>query len=227
MLVVTNVHTDASIARIENGITSVSRCEIKFLPKTGMAMRNVMFAIFAQITSVGVDDRGSIVIDAGHLDLVNRDNENHLMFFRQFLHQANGGAVGDAFGEFIPAGFLLGAKIRAVKKFLKAEDFYFFLGSRGNQVLMFRNHFLFYVGKQIFFWRSFTVSLDQAAANHAGHGIPLEKKQGKSLPLKGLPYKPEAASFTLVIFRGTRAFLRGNSMEFVENKGIKYGAEVA
>ena len=115
MPVVTNVHTDAGVARIKNGVAGVSRREIKLFPKTRMAMRNVVLAIFAQITSVGVDHRSGVVINAGHFDFVDGNNKNHLIFFRELLHQGDGGAVGDALGEFIPAGLLLRTKIRTVK----------------------------------------------------------------------------------------------------------------
>ncbi len=141
-----------------------------------------MLAIFAQIMAVGVDDGGGVVINAGHLDFVDGHNENHLMFLGEFLHQRDGGAVGNAFGQLIPAGFLLGTKIRAIKELLEPEDLHFFLGGIGNEALMFGDHLLFYVGEQIFFRRPLTLSLNQAAANHAGHGTPPNKqKQRKSL----------------------------------------------
>ena len=69
--------------------------------------------------------------------------------------------------------------------------------------------------------------LNQAAANDTRHAHTSSKVQEKSLPLKGSPYKPHRGRLGQVIFRGTRAFLRGNSAEFVESKGIRYGAEVA
>src|SRR6266568_1234621 len=167
--VVTNVHTDAGVASIENGITGVSWREIELFPETGMAMGDVVLAVFAQITSVGVNHGGGVVINAGHFDFVDGNDEDHLIFFRKFLHQADSGAVGDALSKFIPAGFLLGTKIRAVKKFLKAEDLYFFLSGGGNEAFVLGNHFLFYVGKRMFFRRPLTVSLNQAATNDAGH----------------------------------------------------------
>ena len=110
----------------------------------------MVLAVFAQIASVGVDDCGGVVINAGHFHFVDRDNQNHLIFFREFLHQGDGGAVGNALGQFIPAGLLLGTEIRAVEKFLEAQDLYFFLSRGGNETLVLGDHFLFYVGKQIF-----------------------------------------------------------------------------
>src|SRR5207245_1515211 len=222
---VTNVHTDAGVASIENGITGVSWREIKLFPETGMAMGDVVLAVFAQITSVGVNHGGGVVINAGHFDFVDGNDEDHLIFFRKFLHQADSGAVGDALSKFIPAGFLLGTKIRAVKKFLKAEDLYFFLSGGGNEAFVLGNHFLFYVEKRIFFRGPLTVSLNQAATNDTGHVTPPEKSREKVYLSGVYPTRRENESSGQVIFRGTRAFLPGNSMESVEKKGNKYGAE--
>ena len=74
-----------------------------------------MIARLAQIASVGVNHGGGVVINAGHLHFVHGNDQDHLKFFREFLHQGDGGAVGDVLGELIPASFLLRAKIRAVK----------------------------------------------------------------------------------------------------------------
>jgi hypothetical protein len=55
----------------------------------------------------------------------------------------------------------------------------------------------------------------------------LPKMPGKVYLSRVYPTSCRHEDFRQVIFRGSRAFLLGNSMEFVENKGIKYGAEVA
>src|SRR6267378_7005732 len=74
MAVVTDVHTDAGVPSLEYGVAGVSRREVKLFPEPRMAMRNVMLAVFAEIAAVGVDDRGGVEVDAGHLDLVDRDD---------------------------------------------------------------------------------------------------------------------------------------------------------
>ena len=86
MPIITNVNTDAGVARVENGITGISRREVKLFPETRVAMRNVVLAVFAQIMAISVDDRGGVVINAGHVHFVDGHNENHLVLFRQFLH---------------------------------------------------------------------------------------------------------------------------------------------
>src|SRR2546427_4021957 len=52
--VVADVHADAGITSLEDGIARVSRCEVKFFPKARMAMRNVVFAVFAEVAAIGV-----------------------------------------------------------------------------------------------------------------------------------------------------------------------------
>src|SRR6185437_9141802 len=71
MTVVADVDADARMARLENGIARVAGSEIKFLPKAGVAMRDVVLAVFSEVAAVGVDDGGGIVVKAGHLDFVN------------------------------------------------------------------------------------------------------------------------------------------------------------
>src|SRR5215470_6421578 len=169
MPVVTNVHTDAGVTRIKDGVSSVARCEIEFFPEAWVAVGNVVLAIFAQEAAIRVNDRGGVVVDPRHFDFVDGNDERHLMFFRQFLHQGDGWTVRDALRQLVPPSFLLRAKIRAVKEFLESENLYFFLGGVRNQRLVLRDHFLFYVGERIFFWRPLAVCLNQTAANRAGH----------------------------------------------------------
>src|SRR2546430_17493871 len=71
-----------------------------------------------------------------HFHFVDWHDKRHLIFFRKFLHERDGGAFGDALGELVPASFLFGAKIRTIKKLLEAEDSYFFLGGGGDEVLV-------------------------------------------------------------------------------------------
>src|SRR5206468_4938171 len=138
--VVANVHADAGVTGLEDGVAGVSGREIKLLPKARVTMRNVVLAVFAEVTAVGVDDRGSVEVNAGHFHFVNGDDEDHLVLFGEFLHQRDGGSIGDAFGQFVPASLLLGAKVRAIEEFLQAEDLHFFLGGVGDQALRSEEH---------------------------------------------------------------------------------------
>src|SRR6267154_1297062 len=179
--VVTYVYADAGVARLENGVAGVSGREIKFFPEARMAMRNMVLAVFAEVAAIGVDDCGGVVVDAGHFDFVDRDNKNHLVFLSELLHGRDGGAAGDFFRQLVPTGLLLGAKIGAVEKFLKAEDLHFLLGGIGDQALVFGDHLLLDVRERIFLRRPLTLRLNQAKADVTGHATPPEQRQAKSL----------------------------------------------
>ena len=54
-------------------------------------------AIFAEISAIGVNDRGGIVIDADAIALVQGHDQHHIQLLRQFAEALGGGAVGDLF----------------------------------------------------------------------------------------------------------------------------------
>src|SRR6185312_15600351 len=155
-------------------VTRVSWREIKFLPESWMAVRDVMFAIFAKVAAIGVDDRSRIEINAGHFHFVDGYNHHHVVAFRQLLHAGHGGAVWHALGHLVPSRLLLGAEVRAVEKLLQAEDLHFSLCRRGDQTLVFADHFLFDLGQGEFGGRPFTARLNQAATDNARHLPPPE-----------------------------------------------------
>ena len=95
--------------------------EIKFFPKTGMDVGNVVFAIFAQISPIGVDDRGGVVINTGLVHLVNGNDQDQAETAGRFHHQLRGGAVRNFFSGVVPAGILLATEIRTVKNFLQTN----------------------------------------------------------------------------------------------------------
>src|SRR5258708_2279116 len=181
MAVVANVNTDASVTSLKNGIAGVPRREVKLFPEARMAVGNVVLAVFAQITAVGVNDRGGVEINAGHLDFVDRDDEDHLVLLSKLLHGCDGGTVGDFLGELVPASLLFGAEIRAVEKFLEAEDLNFLLGGVGNQALVLGDHLFPDVSKRVIFRGPFTLGLNQATEDDTGHATPPEQRQAKSL----------------------------------------------
>ena len=90
-----------------------------------MAVRDMVLAIFSQITAVGIDHRGGIEINSRHLLFVNRNHDHHAMLRGELLHHAHRRAIRHPLGQFIPARILLRAKIRAVEKFLQAQDLRF------------------------------------------------------------------------------------------------------
>src|SRR5882724_11349122 len=150
--VVTYVYADAGVARLENGVAGVSGREIKFFPEARMAMRDVVLAVFAEVAAIGVDDRGGVVVDAGHFDFVDRGDEHHLVLFGELLHGRDGGTAVN-----------------------------FLLGGIGDQALVFGDHLLLDVRERIFLRRPLTLRLNQATADVTGHATPPEQRQAKSL----------------------------------------------
>src|SRR5437867_2664554 len=103
MTVIADVHTDASKFRLEHRVAQVAGGEIKLLPESRMAMRNVVFAILTQVSPVRIDDRSRIEINPRHLFLVNWDHDRHAMFRGDLSHEFGCRSAGDSLGEVIPA----------------------------------------------------------------------------------------------------------------------------
>src|SRR5262249_37555060 len=72
--VVTDVDADSARGGLKDRIARVARTEIVLLPETRRDLRDVMLAILAEIPAVGVDDGRRVVVDAGVLDLVDRQD---------------------------------------------------------------------------------------------------------------------------------------------------------
>src|SRR6202030_3944505 len=94
MTVVANIDADASEFRVKNQVPSISRREIKLLPESGSNLRNVVFAIFAEVFSIRVDHGRGVEEQTRHLTLVNGNHNHHSMFLGEFFHALGGGAVG-------------------------------------------------------------------------------------------------------------------------------------
>src|SRR6266436_4619204 len=191
--VVADVHADAGVASLEYGVAGISGREVKLFPKAGVTVRNVVLAIFAEVAAVGVDHGGGVEVEAGHLDFVDGDDQHHLVLLRELLHLGDSGAGGDFLGGLVPTGLLFGAKIRAVEKFLEAEDPHFLLGRVSDQVFVLGDHFFLDVSERILFRGPLTLGLNQTTANHAGHATPPELTQAKSLLCGRLRDKVSAA----------------------------------
>jgi hypothetical protein len=65
---------------------------------------------------------GGVVVDARLILFVDRDDDHHLVLLRQLAHQRDGGTVGHALGQVVPARLLLGAEVGAVEDLLQAEQ---------------------------------------------------------------------------------------------------------
>src|ERR1700721_2123040 len=169
MTIVANVNSDPRIFGFEDWISKIAWGEEELLPESGMAVRNVVLAIFPQIAAIGIDHGGSIEIHSRHLLFVYGNNHHHAMFGGDLLHHVHRGTVRHSLGKFIPASVLLGTKIRTVKKLLQAQDLRFLSRRLLDQLQMLVDHRFSDLGE-----RTLCVGriagLIQHTANNSTHG---------------------------------------------------------
>src|SRR5258708_22436527 len=180
--VVADVHAHAAVARLKHRISRVAGREVKLLPKTRMAMRNVVLAVFSEVASVGINHGRGVEIDAGHFHFVHRNHQHHAVTPRQTLHALDRRPFGNALGEFVPARLLLGAEIRTVEKFLQAENLHLALGGVANQTLVLGDHLFLDLSQRELFRRPFTARLNQATTDYTRHRAPPGKRWRKFTP---------------------------------------------
>ena len=82
-LVPAHQHADAAEFRVEIRKAEVARSEIKFLVIERI-VRNVHLAVFSEERSVGVQNHGRIVVDAGGAALEERSDDHDFQFAREF-----------------------------------------------------------------------------------------------------------------------------------------------
>ena len=68
MTIVADINAYLADGRVEHWIPQVARAEVEFLPESTQ-MGDVGLAILAQIGTIGVNDRGGVVVDACGLRL--------------------------------------------------------------------------------------------------------------------------------------------------------------
>ena len=120
MSVVTDVHTYLGILGLKNGISQITGFEKELFPKSA-GMRNMVLAVFAQIGSVGINNRRCVIKNACLLPFINGNNNHHLVFTGIFCHQIGGGP-GNRFCRCIPGLVLTGTEIRSIEYFLQAQN---------------------------------------------------------------------------------------------------------
>lgn len=103
-------------------------------------MREMRFAIFAKKPAIGIDHRRSVVVDSRSINLVNGNDEYHTQSASGLHHQLNRRAVRNLFRDVIPTHLLLRWKIRAIEKFLHAENLNSFSGGHFNERHVFIDH---------------------------------------------------------------------------------------
>src|SRR5207302_7885577 len=70
--VIADINSDARVRSVKRRVTEIPRFEIKLLPEPRIDVGNMMLSILAEISSIRIDHRGGVVVDAGHLFLINR-----------------------------------------------------------------------------------------------------------------------------------------------------------
>src|SRR5690349_15855120 len=74
MTVIADVYTHVRITSLEDRIPEVAGAEVELLPEARRTMRDMVLTIFAEVSAVGVDDGGGVVVDPGAVLLVQRDD---------------------------------------------------------------------------------------------------------------------------------------------------------
>ena len=88
-------------------------------------MWDMVFAILAEISSIGIYYRSGIIQNTSLFFFINRNNHHHIIFFGIDLHSLNGRAW-NGFRTFIPGFILTRTEIRGIKNFLEAKYLYTF-----------------------------------------------------------------------------------------------------
>src|ERR1017187_9131006 len=124
--VIAGINAHFANGGLKYGIAEVAGLEVKLLPEAGLAMRDVVLAILAEILAIGIDDGGRVVVGARGFFLVHGDDDHHPVLLRESLHQFCRRTVRDSLGRLIPLDLLFTAEVRAVKNLLHAEHLHAF-----------------------------------------------------------------------------------------------------
>ena len=128
-----------SHGRVKDRVPQISRTKIEFLPEPGQ-VRQVRLPILAQVTAVGVDHRGRVVIKTWLIFLIQRYDQHHLCLGGQFLHPLRRRPIGDALGKTIPLRILNLAEIRAMEQLLETEHLNTLFGRFPGVLLVLLDH---------------------------------------------------------------------------------------
>src|ERR1700761_4355117 len=161
---VADVDADLADRGVEHRVAEVARPEVVLLPEP-VDLRDVVLAVLAEVAAVGVDDRRGVVADALLLDLVHRDDQDHVQLPGQVLHELGRGAAGHLLGPAVPLRVLHLAEVRAVEQLLQAGDLGPLAGRLAQRVDGVLDHGLLVAGPLL---------LDQCGAN-GRHGSSLRQ----------------------------------------------------
>ena len=127
----------------------------------------MVLAVLAEVGAVGVDDGGGVVVEAGALDLEDRDHDHHAGLPGELLHPADGRAVRDGLGPAVVLGLLDLAEVGGVEDLLEADDLGALAGRLAGVLLMFGDHGFGVAGPG---------RLDECGAYDVGHELLLRRR---------------------------------------------------
>ncbi len=126
MAVVADVHAHLADGGVEHRVATVAGREVELLPEA-LGVRDVLFAVLAQVLPIGIDDSRRVVVQAGAHNLVHRQHQHNARFASDALEALGGGAVGDLLGVVVVLGLLHLTEVGTVEELLEAHH----LGPRG------------------------------------------------------------------------------------------------
>src|SRR6266849_7634020 len=168
MAVVADVHSNLGVLCIEDSVVGISRREIELLPEARRHLWNVVLAIFTEILAIGINDSRRVVVEAGHLHFIYRDDHHHVVFRCNLLHQLDRRAVRYTLSQSVPACILLGTEIWTIKDFLQTKDLNLLPGCLINQLQVLVEHGLLDFFERILRTKRIA-GLDQPTADGSGH----------------------------------------------------------
>ena len=148
-------------------------------------MGDVVFAIFSQILSIGINYRRCVVVDAGVFLLVYWHDQDHAQSFGCLTHQLSRLAIRNSLRHVVPASILFGAEVGAVKQLLQTNHLTFFPGGPLQKPHMLFDHGLLDLIQRSSPFMS-DAGLDQSTSHNSCHcSVSLALKSGNDLPPVG------------------------------------------
>lgn len=123
----------------KTGQLAVARLEVVLLPEA-FDLREVVFAVLAEVRAVGVDHRRGVVVEAGLLDLEDGDDDHHPGLPGEVPHPADGRPVRDGLGPAVVLRLLHLAEVGRVEHFLETDDLRALPGRLAGVLLMLGDH---------------------------------------------------------------------------------------
>jgi hypothetical protein len=153
---------------------------------------NVVLAVLAQVAAVRVVDGGGVVEHAGHLLLVDRDDDRHLVLGGD-LRDGLGRGAGHRLGGVVPALVLPGAEVGAVEDLLQAEDLDALPAGLLDERDVLVEHRLLDLRHRLRFIIERIAALDQSADQLARHGVSPAPVPGRTARRDRLVVGPHGA----------------------------------